>query len=121
MRICRTDKELERALEAKENRILFEGPKALAIIEKMEEANRKKRRARNTAVGVGILCLLAAPFTGGGSLFGLGATAGAAALSEGVILAIISAVVTVSVAAINAIKEYEIHKLDYDRIELIRK
>lgn len=121
MVICRNDKEFERALEAKESKIILEGPKASEIVRRIEEAERKKRHTRNTALGIGILCLIAAPFTGGGSLLGLGATAGAIALSEGVILAIIGAVVSISVAAINAIKEYEIHKLDHDRIELTRK
>lgn len=121
MVICRTDKELEKALEAKEQRIIFEGPQASAIISKMEEAESKRRNAKITTGIIGALCLLAVPFTGGGSLLGLTATAGAMVLSEGVILAIIGAVVTISVAAINAIKDYEIKKLDYNRIELTRK
>lgn len=121
MLIVRTDKELERALEAKEPKIILEGPKAAEIVRKLEEAQNKKRNARNTAIGIGALCLLAAPFTGGTSLLGLTASVGAAALSEGVILAIIGAIVSISVAAINAIKEYKIKKLDNNRIELTRK
>ncbi|MDE6753032.1 MAG: hypothetical protein K2J82_00295 [Muribaculaceae bacterium] len=121
MLIVRTDKELERALEAKEKNFILEGPQAAQIVKKFQEAERKKRSARGWGIGVGILCLVAAPFTGGGSLLGLGATAGAVALSEGVILAIIGAVVSISVAAINAVKEYKIKKLEQDRILFSKK
>lgn len=121
MIIVRTDKELEKALLAKEEKIILEGPKASEIIKKLEDAQRKRRRARNGGFLAGALCLIAAPFTAGTSLLGLGATAGALALSEGVIIAIIGAVVSISVAAINAIKEYQIRKLEYNRIELTRK
>lgn len=121
MIVCHTDKEFERALKARENKIILEGPKASEIVKRIEAAQRKKRNTRNTALGIGILCVLAAPFTGGGSLLGLGATAGAVALSESVIIAIIGAVVSISVAAINAIKEYKIRELDANRIELTRK
>lgn len=121
MIICRNEKELEKALENKEHRIILEGPKAAEIVNELEKARLKGRLARNTGWGIGLLCLLAAPFTAGGSLLGLGATAGVIALSDTVIAAIIAAIVSISVAAINAIKEYKIRKLEADRIELIRK
>ncbi|MBD5219823.1 MAG: hypothetical protein HDS72_06260 [Bacteroidales bacterium] len=121
MIICHTEKELERALEAKEDKIILEGPKASEIVSRIEAAQRKKRNTRKAAFGIGLLCIAAAPFTGGGSLLGLGAAAGATALSEGVFLAIIGAVVSISVAAINAVKEYKIRKLEVNRIEFTRK
>ena len=121
MLICRTDKELEKALEAKAQKIIFEGPQASAIIRNMEEAEKKRRNAKITTGILGALCLLAVPFTGGGSLLALGATAGVAAISTEVALAIIAAIVTISTAAIEAMKEYNIRKLEHDRIELTRR
>ena len=116
MLIVRTEKELEKALESKEKSFLMEGPKANQIVKKFEEAVAKKRRTKRTATAIGILSILAIPFTGGASLLGLGATAGAVALSETVIIAIISAVVSISVAAINAVRDYKLKKLDNERI-----
>lgn len=121
MIVCHTDTEFERALKARADKIILEGPKASEIVKGIEAAQRKKRNTRNTALGIGLLCVLAAPFTGGGSLLGLGATAGAVALSEPVILGIISAVVAISKTTINAIKDYKIRKLDVNRIEFTRK
>lgn len=121
MVICKTEKEFEKALENREKKIVFEGPKAEEIVRKFQEAESRKKATRNTALGIGALCLLAAPFTGGASLLGLGATAGAIALSEGVIIAIIGAVVSISVAAINAIKDYKIAKIDNEKIILTHK
>ena len=54
--------------------------------------------------------MLAAPFTGGTSLIGIGATAGAVVLTEAIIIAIITGIVSISNNAINAIKEYKIEK-----------
>ena len=116
MLIVRTEKELEKALESKEKSFLMEGPKANQIVKKFEEAVAKKRRTKRTATAIGILSILAIPFTGGASLLGLGATAGAVALSETVIIAIISAVVSISVAAINGVRDYKLKKLDNERI-----
>ena len=121
MVIVKTEKELERALEAKAAHIIFEGPKAHEIAKKFEEAEAKRRRTKNTMIGIGILSILAIPFIAGTSLFGLSATVGAVALSDTVIMTIISGVVTISVAAIKAIKEYRIKKLEGNRIEFVRK
>ena len=104
MVICYNDKELERALEAKESKIILEGPQASEIVRRIEEAQSKRRNTHNTALGIGLLCLIAAPFTGGGSLLGL-----------------IGTVVVMSTETIKAIKEYEMYKLDHDRIEFRRK
>lgn len=121
MLIVRTDQELDKALRAREKKFIFEGPKASEIIRKIEEAERKKKRTRTAGIGIGVLCLLAAPLTLGGSLFGLSATVGAVALTEAIIITIITGVVTISVEAIKAYKEYRIEKLGYDRIEFTRK
>lgn len=116
-----SEKELERALERKDRRIVLEGAKAMGILAKLEEADAKKRTTRNVGIFATIALLAAAPFTCGGSLLGLGLTAGAMALSEGVILAIITAVVTISVEAIRNLKEYKIKKLAYDKVEFTRE
>lgn len=118
--IVRTEKEFEKALENKEPKIIYEGPEAEKIVAKIQAAQKKRSRTKKWGIGLGILCIAAAPFTGGGSLLGLGATAGAIALSEGVIIAIIGAVVSISVAAINAIKEYKLEQ-ERNRLILTRK
>lgn len=112
--------ELERALERRCGRIVLEGTKAAAIVAKLEAADAKKRNARNTGIFLTILLAAAAPMTGGASLLGLGATAGAIALSEGVIIALIGAVVTLSVEAMRNLKDYKIQKLAYDKVEFTR-
>lgn len=114
-------KELENALESKKGKIIFEGPEAEKIATELEKAQKKKKATKGWAIGIGALCLLAAPFTGGTSLLGIGATAGAVVLTEAIIIAIITGIVSISNNAINAIKEYNIRKLEADRIELIRK
>ncbi len=114
------EKELELALMRKENRIVLEGPKASAIVRKFEEEEEKKRNRRNVGVGLALLFLVAAPFTGGASLFGFGATAAAVAISDTVLAAIISALAIVSAEAIRALRDYKIHKLDYNRVEFVR-
>lgn len=119
--IVNTEKELECALERRDQRIMLKGPKAIDILRKIEKAEAKKRTGRNVGFGLALLFLAAAPFTGGASLLGLGATAGAFALSDAVIIAIITAVVSISVEAIRSLKEYKIRKLDFDRVEFIRK
>lgn len=118
--LVRTEKEFERALKNKESQIIYEGPEAQEILQKFQEAEEKRLRTRNWGLGIGILCLLAAPFTAGGSLLGLSATVGAVALSDTVILAIISAVVTISVEAMRNLKDYLIEK-DKNRIILTKK
>ncbi len=114
------EKELELALLRKENRIVLEGPKASAIVRKFEEEEEKRRNRRNVGFGLALLFLVAAPFTGGASLFGFGATATAVAISDTVLAAIISAIALVSAEAIRALRDYEIHKLDYNRVEFVR-
>lgn len=121
MLTVRTKWELEQALERRENHILFEGPKAQELVSRLEEEEEKASAARGIGVGLGILCLIAAPFTCGGSLLGLGASVGAIALSETVIIAIIAAIVQISKSAIEAIRDYQIKKLDNYRVEFIRK
>ena len=119
--VVRTEKELERALISKCPHFIFEGPKAAAIYAKLQEVEQKKRAVRNTGIGIGILCILAAPLTGGTSLLGMGAVAGGMALSTEVILAIISGLVAITTVAIQAIRDYQIKKLERDRLEFIRK
>ena len=119
--VVRTEKELEKALISKCPHFIFEGPKAAAIYAKLQEVEQKKRAVRNTGIGIGILCLLAVPFTGGTSLLGMGAVAGGMALSTEVILAIISGLVAITTVAIQAIRDYQIKKLERDRLEFIRK
>ena len=117
---CTTQKEFEKALENRVRKIVYEGPDAEKILAGIKNAEAKKASARRWGLGIGVLALLAAPFTGGTSLLGLGATFGAVALSDTVIVAIITAIVSISVAAINAIKEYNIEK-DRNRLVLTRK
>lgn len=121
MRYIYTETELERALKNKEYQFILKGANAEKILDKLLEAERKKKNARNASIGVGLLCLLAAPFTAGTSLLGLGATAGAIALSDTVIIAIISGIVTISVEAIRALRDYNIRKLDRESIEFTHK
>ena len=121
MIICKTENELERALQAKEAKIIFEGSKASEIVQMIEKAQRKKRNARRIGLGAGILCLIAAPFTAGTSLLGLGATAGAIAISDSVIIAIIGAVTSISSVVLNRIYDYKIAKLDNNRIQFTHK
>lgn len=111
--------EFERALKDRVRKIIYEGPDAVRILNQIAKEEKKKassRRNAGLAIGLGVLALIAAPFTGGTSLLGLGATgavaatAGAVALSEGVTLAIIAAVTTISVEAIQALKGYKIEK-----------
>lgn len=118
--IVNTQKELEKALENRVNKIIYEGPDADKILAEIKKAEEKKASAKKWGWGIGVLCILAAPLTGGTSLLGLGATAGAIALSEPIVLAIITAVVSISIAAINAIKEYNIER-DRNRLVLTRK
>ena len=115
-----TEKELELALERKDSRIVLQGTAAMGILSKIEEADAKKRATRNVGLFMTIALLAAAPFTCGGSLFGLGATAGAVAISDTVIVAIIGAVVTLSVEAMRNLKDYKIQKLAYDKVEFTR-
>lgn len=115
-----TEKELEAALERRDSRIVYEGSNALEIISKLEAADARKKKARNTGIFMSILCLAAAPFTCGGSVLALGATAGAIAISDTVIVAIIGAIVTLSVEAMRNLKEYKIKKLAYNRVEFTR-
>lgn len=121
MVIVSTEKALERALEAKEKTIILEGPQASEIVRKITDVQKKKRRIRKTGIGIGLICIIGAPITGGMSLLGLGATVGAIAISDTVIVAIISAIVSISTVTINRMYDYKIKKLDNNRIEFSRK
>lgn len=116
-----TEQGLEKALKRNEQQFVLKGQNAEKILEKLEKAEREKTNMRNASIGFGLLCLIAAPFTAGTSLIGVSAAVGSVALSEAVILAIISAVVTISVEAIRALKEYNIKKLDKESIEFTHK
>lgn len=120
MLTVKTKGELERALKKREKKIVYEGPDAEKILAEIEKAEKKKASSRRWAWGLGALAVLAAPFTGGTSLLGLGATAGAIALSEAVIIAIITGIVAISVEAIKALKEYKIEK-EKNRVILTHK
>ena len=118
--VVRTKEELERALKNRTKKIVYEGPDAEKVLAEIKKAEKKKASARGWAFGIGALALLAAPFTGGTSLLGLGATAGAIALSDAVIIAIIGAIAKISIEAIKALKEYLVEK-DRNRIVLTHK
>lgn len=115
-----TPKELERALVNKERKIIYEGSDAARIAEQLAKEQEKRRSRKNRGLLLGSLCLLAIPFTGGLSSLGAAATLGVVALSDTVIAAIITGVVTISVAAINALKEYKIEQ-ERTRLILTRK
>lgn len=121
MRNIYTEKEFEKALKNRESQFVLKGPDAEKIVTKLIEAEQKKNNARNLSIGVGILCLLAAPFTAGTSLLGLGASVGAVVLSDAVICAIIAAVVEISKEAIRALRDYKLKKLDKESIEFTLK
>lgn len=116
----KTKEELERALKNRTKKIVYEGPDAEKVLTEIKKAESKKATARGWAFGLGALAVLAAPFTGGASLLGLGATAGAIALSDAVIIAIIGAIVKISTEAIKALKEYMVEK-DKNRLVLTHK
>lgn len=122
--IVRTRDELERALKNRDKKIVYEGPDAEKVLAEIKKAEKKKASARRWAFGLGALAVLAAPFTGGTSLFGLGATAGAIALSDAVIIAIIGAIIgaitEISIEAIKRLKEYLVEK-DRNRLVLTHK
>lgn len=119
-KLVKTKEELERALKNREKKIVYEGPDAEKVLAEIKKAENKKASARRWAFGLGALAVLAAPFTGGTSLLGLGATAGAIALSDAVIIAIIGAIVKISTEAIKALKEYMVEK-DKNRLVLTHK
>ena len=108
--IVKTKEELERALKNREKRIVYEGANAENVLAEIKKAENKKASARRWAFGIGALAVLAAPFTGGTSLLGLGPSAVAIALSDRVIIAIIAAVAEISTEAIKALKEYLVEK-----------
>lgn len=118
--IVRTKDELERALKNRDKKIVYEGPDAEKVLAEIKKAEKKKASARRWAFGLGALAVLAAPFTGGTSLLGLGATAGAIALSDAVIIAIIGAITEISIEAIKRLKEYLVEK-DRNRLVLTHK
>lgn len=118
--IVRTKDELERALKNRDKKIVYEGPDAEKVLAEIKKAEKKKASARKWAFGLGALAVLAAPFTGGTSLLGLGATAGAIALSDAVIIAIIGAITEISIEAIKRLKEYLVEK-DRNRLVLTHK
>ena len=101
-------------------KIVYEGPDAEKILAEIKKAEKKKVSARRWAFGLGALAVLAAPFTGGTSLLGLGAIAGAIALSDAVIIAIIGAITEISIEAIKRLKEYLVGK-DRNRLVLTHK
>lgn len=116
-----TEKELECALERRDSKIVLQGPKAAYIVAKLEAEDAKKRNIRNVGIIAAIALIAAAPLTGGTSLLGLGATATAWALSDSVIIALITGAVTITVEAARALKEYKIARLAHDKIEFTRK
>ena len=67
MRIVYTKEELENALKAKEYEIIIKGELATKINNKI----RAKKRVKAVGIGIGIVSILAAPFTGGTSIVGL--------------------------------------------------
>lgn len=117
----RTEEEFERALRAKCPYFVFEGPKAGEISRKIRETEDKRDGVRTVSILAGIACLIAAPFTAGSSLLGLGLTTGAVALSEPVILAIIAGVVAIATESIRALRDYKVRELDKERLEFTRK
>lgn len=131
----RTEKQLEKALKEKWPHFIFEGPKAIEIAKRIQQAEGRKKKIRGAGLGLGLLCLVAVPFTAGtsligtGTVLGMGATVGATAigtatfvaLSDEVLIAIITGVVTIATATIAAIKDYRMKKLDHERLEFIRK
>ena len=123
--VVRTEKEFETVLKNRCPHFIFEGPKAMEISRRLQEAEDKKAAVRRVGLGVGLLCLLAAPFTGGTSLLGMGAVAGGSVgtivITEAIIIAAITAIASITKEAINAIKEYQIKRLERDRLEFIRK
>lgn len=130
----RTEKQFETALKEKWPHFIFEGPKAKDIAKRIQRAEGRKKGIRGVGIGLGLLCLAAAPFTAGTSLVGTGAALGMGAvcattigttalvaLSDEVLITIITGVVTIATATIAAIKEYQMKKLDRDRLEFVRK
>lgn len=117
------EKELQEALLSNYNEIVLESPNAISIINKIEKAERKRSKAKK-AKKAGILVVLAAvvavPFSSGTSL-GLGLIGASFTLSEAVILAIISGIVSISKEAIDKLAEYKIAKLDYDKVLLSKQ
>ncbi|MBD5175393.1 MAG: hypothetical protein HDT06_06195 [Bacteroidales bacterium] len=118
--IVRTKEELERALKNRTKKIVYEGQDAEKVLAEIKKAEKKKASTRRWAFGLGALAVLAAPFTGGASLFGLGATVGAIALSDAVIIAIIGAIAKISIEAIKALKEYLVER-DRNRMVFTHK
>lgn len=123
--VVRTEKEFETVLKNRCPHFIFEGPKAMEISRRLQEAEDKKDAVRGVGLGMGLLCLLAAPFTGGTSLLGMGAVAGGSVgtivITEAIIIAAITAFASITKDAINAIKEYHIKRLESERLEFIRK
>lgn len=115
------EKELQNALLSNYEQIILEGPKATTIIDKIEEAQRKSSDAKAVGIFAGIVALVAAPFTGGISLGGLCLTGASLALSEAVIIAIITGIVTLSTEAIDKLTEYKIAKLNSDKVLLSKQ
>lgn len=115
MKIVYTKEELERALKAKEYEIIIKGELATKINNKI----KAKKRVKAGAIGIGIASILAAPFTGGTSLVGLGATA--VALTGGEIITIIIILCGWSLAMAAILKGYDVIEFDKGFVKLRRK
>lgn len=111
-----TKAQLKKAIEVKENRIVIEGELAKQIL-------RQRKVSAGTAIGAGVLAagsIVAAPFTGGLSLFGF---AGAAATISGgtaAFLLAISGILGLSVYALKKGYNVKVETMG-QKLELTRK
>ena len=110
-----TKEQLKKAIEAKENHIVVEGELAKQLI-------KRRKVGIGTAIGggaIGIGSLIAAPFTGGLSLFGI---AGATALSEGAILGLAGIISVTGLGLVGIAKGYNLEtEIAGQKLKLTRK
>ncbi len=110
-----TKEQLKKAIKSKEDRIIIEGELAKQLI-------RQRKVGIGTAIGGGALglgALIAAPFTGGLSLFGI---AGAAALSEGTIIVLASIAAVTGLGLVGIAKGYDLEtEIEGQKLKLTRK
>ena len=110
-----TKEQLKKAIEAKENHIVVEGELAKQLI-------KRRKVGIGTAIGGGALglgALIAAPFTGGLSLFGI---AGATALSEGAILGLAGIASVTGLGLVGIAKGYNLEtEIAGQKLKLTRK
>ena len=81
MIIVRNKEELKNAIKAGEKHFLCKGELAEEL--RRRYGIRKVAKTGSLAIGLAAACLVAAPFSGGTSLIGLGALAGAGAVAAG--------------------------------------